>query len=152
MPFDVPGGIDCIIYGDVLEHLVDPWRLLAEQAKYLVTAGHRAGLHAQCRALESLAARLLTGTFDYETQGLFDRTHLRWFTPRIMGQALTAAGLELADIAPRPTETAEARRFVAALAPGLRALGLDPEEYYQPRRPVAVHLAGAQAQHRRGWR
>jgi hypothetical protein len=54
----------------------------------------------------------------------------------MMGQALTAAGLELADIAPRPTETVEARRFVAALTPGLRALGLDPDEYYRRAAPL----------------
>ncbi len=29
MPFDVPEGIDCIIYGDVLEHLSDPGRCCA---------------------------------------------------------------------------------------------------------------------------
>ena len=28
----------------------------------------------------SFAERLLRGTWDYETAGLFDRTHLRWFT------------------------------------------------------------------------
>ncbi|HEY1856739.1 class I SAM-dependent methyltransferase [Acidocella sp.] len=135
MPFDLPGGIDCIIYGDVLEHLVDPWRLVIEQAKYLAPQGTVLVCMPNVEHW-SLAARLLAGQFDYETQGLLDRAHLRWFTPRMMGQALTAAGLELADVAPRPTETGEARRFVAALTPGLRALGLDPEEYYRRAAPL----------------
>ena len=109
MPFDVPGGIDCIIYGDVLEHLVDPWRLLIEHAKHLAPQG--AVLICMPNVEHwSLAALLLGGQFDYERQGLLDRAHLRWFTPRTMGEALAAAGLELADIAPRPTETGDARR------------------------------------------
>jgi 2-polyprenyl-3-methyl-5-hydroxy-6-metoxy-1,4-benzoquinol methylase/glycosyltransferase involved in cell wall biosynthesis len=135
MPFDAPNGIDCIIYGDVLEHLVDPWRLLTLHAKYLAPQGTVLVCMPNIEHW-SLAARLLGGQFAYERQGLLDRGHLRWFTPRTMGQALTAAGLELADIAPRPIETAEARRFVTALAPGLQALGLDPEEYYRRAAPL----------------
>ncbi len=135
MPFDVPDGIDCIIYGDVLEHLLDPWRLLIEQARYLAPQGTVLVCMPNIEHW-SLAARLLGGQFDYEQQGLLDRAHLRWFTPRTMGEALTAAGLELADIAPRPTETMEARRFVAALTPGLLGLGLDPEEYYRRAAPL----------------
>lgn len=135
MPFEVPGGIDCIVYGDVLEHLIDPWALLAEHAKYL--APHGTVLVCMPNVEHwSFAARLLTGTFDYEEIGLFDRTHLRWFTPRTMGAALTAAGLMLADIAPRPISTEKAEQFTQALAPGLAAIGVDPNEYFNRAGPV----------------
>jgi 2-polyprenyl-3-methyl-5-hydroxy-6-metoxy-1,4-benzoquinol methylase len=39
LPFEVPGGYDCIIYGDVLEHLRDPWRLMREHAALLSPRG-----------------------------------------------------------------------------------------------------------------
>ena len=135
MPFSVPEGIDCIVYGDVLEHLADPWALLAEHAKYLAPGGTVLVCMPNVEHW-SFAARLLTGTFDYEDQGLLDRTHLRWFTPRMMGQALAKAGLELADIAPRPIAREQAEHFVTALAPGLRAIGVDPAEYLNRAAPL----------------
>lgn len=135
MPFEVPEGIDCIIYGDVLEHLADPWALLAEHAKYL--APHGTVLVCMPNIEHwSFAARLLAGTFEYEEQGLFDKTHLRWFTPRTMGAALTAAGLDLADLAPRPVSTERAEQFTQAMAPGLKAIGVDPQEYFNRAWPI----------------
>jgi SAM-dependent methyltransferase len=135
MPFTVPEGIDCIIYGDVLEHLADPWALLAEHAKYL--SPHGTVLVCMPNVEHwSFAARLLTGTFDYEEQGLFDKTHLRWFTPRTMGNALSAAGLELSDLAPRAIPAENAEKFVQTLAPGLTALGINPQEYFNRASPL----------------
>jgi SAM-dependent methyltransferase len=135
LPFDLPDGIDCLIYGDVLEHLRDPWALLKRQAEALA-AGGTAVVCMPNLEHWSVALRLLQGSFDYEDQGLLDRTHLRWFTARTMGQALRNAGLELADVSPRPTDTASAQKFVQALAPGLAALGVDPAEYFNRAGPV----------------
>jgi SAM-dependent methyltransferase len=135
MPFEVPDGIDCIVYGDVLGHLADPWRVLAEQVKFLAPGG--TVLVCMPNPENFLfVARLLAGNFDYEDQGLFDRNHLRWFTPRMMGRALAAAGLELSDLAPRPIAREAAERFVTSLAPGLRGIGVDPAEYLQRATPL----------------
>lgn len=135
MPFDVPDGIDCIIYGDVLEHLVDPWALLAAHVPHLAPSGTILVCMPNVEHW-SFAARLLAGTFDYEEQGLFDKTHLRWFTPRTMARALADAGLELADIAPRPIARDQAEGFAKALAPGLLAIGVDPEDYLNRAGPL----------------
>jgi len=135
MPFEVAGGIDCIIYGDVLEHLADPWALLAAHAKYLSPHGTVLVCMPNIEHW-SFVARLLTGTFDYDEQGLFDKTHLRWFTPRTMGAALTAAGLSLADLTPRPVATDQAEKFVQALAPGLQGIGVNPQEYFNRAGPL----------------
>lgn len=135
MPFEVPGGIDCIIYGDVLEHLVDPWTLLAEHAKYLAPQGTVLVCMPNIEHW-SFVARLLAGTFDYEEQGLLDKTHLRWFTPRTMGTALTAAGLDLADLAPRQIVKDKAEQFTQALAPALQAIGVNPQEYFNRAWPI----------------
>ncbi len=135
MPFNVSEGIDCIAYGDVLEHLVDPWRVLAEHAKFL--SPHGTVLVCMPNVEHwSFVARLLTGKFDYDEMGLFDKTHLRWFTPRMMGRALTGAGLELADIAPRPIAMEQGEQFVRAMAPGLKAIGVDPAEYMNRAGPL----------------
>ncbi|MGO9816521.1 MAG: methyltransferase domain-containing protein [Acidocella sp.] len=135
MPFSVPEGIDCIIYGDVLEHLADPWALLAEHAKHLSPQGTILVCMPNVEHW-SFVARLLAGSFGYDEQGLFDKTHLRWFTPRTMAQALLDAGLQLSDIAPRPIAMDQAEQFVTAMAPGLRAVGVDPQEYLNRAGPL----------------
>ncbi|MBU6419162.1 MAG: methyltransferase domain-containing protein [Proteobacteria bacterium] len=137
MPFDVPEGIDCIVYGDVLEHLSDPWTVLKEHAKYLSPQGTVLVCMPNVEHW-SFAAKLLTGSFDYEDQGLFDRTHLRWFTPRTMARALADAGLWLSDAAPRPIATDRAEQFTAMLTPALQALGVDPQEYLNRSIPLQV--------------
>ncbi len=128
MPFNIPDGIDCIIYGDVLEHLVEPWTLLKEHAKALAPGGTVAVCMPNVEHW-TFAYKLLTGSFDYEDQGLFDRTHLRWFTPRTMAAALEAAGLTLIDVAPRPIAVGQAEQFINAISPALQALGVEPQDY-----------------------
>ena len=135
MPFAVPEGIDCIVYGDVLEHLADPWALLRTHAGYLSPEGTVLVCMPNVEHW-SLALRLLNGSFDYEPHGLLDRTHLRWFTPRTMARALLDAGLALSDLVARPADTEGAQRFVLALAPGLQALGIDPQEYLNRAGPL----------------
>jgi SAM-dependent methyltransferase len=135
MPFAVPDGIDCIIYGDVLEHLRDPWALLARHIEFLAPGGTVLVCMPNVEHW-SFALKLLNGTFDYQDQGLLDRTHLRWFTPRTMAEALAKAGLALSDVSPRPVDTEQARKFTLALAPGLRAIGVDPNEYLNRAAPL----------------
>jgi 2-polyprenyl-3-methyl-5-hydroxy-6-metoxy-1,4-benzoquinol methylase len=135
IPFDLPDGVDCLVYGDLLEHLRDPWTLLKRQAE-LLRSGGTALICMPNVEHWSLAMRLLNGSFNYEESGILDRTHLRWFTPRMMGEALQQAGLELADVAPRPTDLANAQRFVQAIAPGLAAIGVEPNEYLQRAGPL----------------
>jgi SAM-dependent methyltransferase/glycosyltransferase involved in cell wall biosynthesis len=123
-----PGSVDCIIYGDVLEHLADPWGTLRAHVPLLAENG----IVVVCMPnVEhwSFAERVLRGTFDYEAQGLFDRTHLRWFTPETTCNALRAAGLTPLDSIPRVFDAAASDAFVDALAPGLRQLGIDVPAY-----------------------
>lgn len=135
MPFAVPDGIDCIIYGDILEHLRDPWALLATHAALLAPGGTVLVCMPNIEHW-SFAFTLLKGTFDYQDDGILDRTHLRWFTPRTMAAALANAGLALSDLAPRPINGDSAQQFTEALAPGLRAIGVDPAEYLNRAAPL----------------
>jgi 2-polyprenyl-3-methyl-5-hydroxy-6-metoxy-1,4-benzoquinol methylase len=135
VPFALPDGLDCIVYGDVLEHLQDPWAVLKQHAALLNDGGTVVVCMPNAEHW-TMALRLLNGTFDYEDEGVADRTHLRWFTPRTMGAALAGAGLILSDVAPRPIDMEGARRFTAALAPGLRAINVDPAEYFNRAGPL----------------
>ena len=77
----------------------------------------------------SFAARLLQGTWDYEPSGLFDQTHLRWFTQESFGRQLRALGLVPYDVQGRVFDRDQPARFAAALGPALEALGVDRESY-----------------------
>jgi trans-aconitate methyltransferase/glycosyltransferase involved in cell wall biosynthesis len=134
-PFARHGPPDCIVYGDVLEHLRAPEAVLAAHARLLAPDG----LILICVPnVEhwSFAARLLAGSWAYEDSGLLDRTHLRWFTASGMAQALREAGLSAVDMAPRVFQSDSHGAFVRALAPALAALGTDAAEYERRSAPL----------------
>ncbi|MGH2876081.1 MAG: class I SAM-dependent methyltransferase [Solirubrobacteraceae bacterium] len=86
---------DTILCYDVLEHLVDPWRVLARLAE-LSEPGAR--LHVSVpnvRHLSLMVDVMLRGTFNYQADGHRDSTHLRWFTPRDLESAVSSAGFEV---------------------------------------------------------
>ena len=45
----------------------------------------------------SLQIRLNTGEFRYEDSGLLDRTHIRWFTNRTVGELFRSTGYEIVE-------------------------------------------------------
>ena len=129
------GGFDCIVYGDVLEHFQDPWAVLRQQMQALAPGG----LVLVCMPnVEhwSFVERLLRGTWNYEPQGLFDRTHLRWFSLESTRRALVDAGLQPIDVKGRVFNVEAAERFVQAMHPALRALGIDSHSYLNRATPL----------------
>jgi len=135
LPFDVPEGIDCVVYGDILEHLSDPWPVLRRHIDVLTPDGT---LLICIPNLEhwSFAERLLRGNWDYEPHGLLDRTHLRWFSLESMRRGLLELGLHLCDVQPRIFDAEKSRAFATAMAPALTALGIDPESYARRAAPL----------------
>jgi SAM-dependent methyltransferase len=134
LPFG-PGPFDCILYGDVLEHLRDPWTLVRHHAGALA----KDGLVLACVPNAehwSFVERLLRGTWEYESEGLFDRTHLRWFTFEGTWRALAAAGLPPIDVTPRIFDAEAADGFLQAMAPALATLGIDRAAYGTRARPL----------------
>ncbi len=135
LPFDLSGGVDVLVYGDVLEHLADPWAVLARHVRHLNPGGAVVVCFPNVEHW-SIAYRLFAGRFDYDERGLLDRTHLRFFTPRTMRALLERAGLTPCDVRSRPSDAAAAARFVEAMRPGLAAIGVDPAEYLGRATPV----------------
>lgn len=72
---------DYIIFGDVLEHLRDPWRVLEKVRKYLKKDGRILTSIPNILNAEVIF-NLLKGYFTYEDSGILDRTHLRFFTKK----------------------------------------------------------------------
>jgi 2-polyprenyl-3-methyl-5-hydroxy-6-metoxy-1,4-benzoquinol methylase len=83
---------DCIIFADVLEHLVSPWATLRRFVDCLTPEG-RIVASLPNVAHWGVIAGLLRGRWDYQDRGLLDRTHLRFFTRRSVADLFAQAGL-----------------------------------------------------------
>jgi 2-polyprenyl-3-methyl-5-hydroxy-6-metoxy-1,4-benzoquinol methylase len=99
---------DVIVCADVLEHLRDPWTVLAWLRTLLPTSG-KAIISLPNIAHWTARRALSRGRFAYADFGLFDRTHLRFFTRDSARELATRAGFavqqEHAAGAPLPLES-----------------------------------------------
>lgn len=73
------GPFDAILFLDVLEHLYNPWEVVAQVSKLLAPKGLLVGSIPNAGNLYVLW-KLMRDQFEYEDEGLLDRTHLRFFT------------------------------------------------------------------------
>lgn len=135
LPFGPGQTFDCIVYGDVLEHMREPWDVMAAQLAALAEGG-TVLICAPNVEHWSFVHRLLTGSWDYEPQGLFDRTHLRWFSMETMRRNLTRLGLAPYDVSPRVFDAERGAAFAELMAPVLKSLNVDPAAYANRATPL----------------
>jgi 2-polyprenyl-3-methyl-5-hydroxy-6-metoxy-1,4-benzoquinol methylase len=96
---------DCIVFNDVLEHLVDPESILAAAASLLRPQGTVVASIPNMRYLPVLRDLVLRGEWRYTNDGILDRTHLRFFTHKSIAELFAACGYrvhKLEGINPRP--------------------------------------------------
>jgi SAM-dependent methyltransferase len=86
-------SLDCIAFGDVLEHLVDPEAVLTRLRRLLAPGGVAIASIPNIQHHTILAA-LLRGDFQYTSAGLLDATHLRFFTGSTIVKLFLDAGYE----------------------------------------------------------
>jgi 2-polyprenyl-3-methyl-5-hydroxy-6-metoxy-1,4-benzoquinol methylase len=87
---------DCWIFGDVLEHLYDPWSLL--RRIQVSMKPHTCIVACIPNAQHwSIQWRLNVGEFRYEDMGLLDRTHIRWFTRKTIGELFESTGFTVVE-------------------------------------------------------
>lgn len=89
-------SVDCIVYGDVLEHMVDPWGALSWHRSWLKDDGIIIICMPNVGHI-SVVAPLLAGFWTYEDSGLLDRTHLRFFTIKETHGMISAAGYDIKE-------------------------------------------------------
>jgi 2-polyprenyl-3-methyl-5-hydroxy-6-metoxy-1,4-benzoquinol methylase len=70
---------DCVIFADVLEHLVDPWQTV-RRFRSIIPRGGTILASIPNVANQSVLRGLLRHRWDYASHGILDRTHLRFFT------------------------------------------------------------------------
>jgi 2-polyprenyl-3-methyl-5-hydroxy-6-metoxy-1,4-benzoquinol methylase len=88
---------DVLVFGDVLEHLTEPERVLRDSLALLKPGG------AVVASIPNVAhgavrLQLLQGRFDYTSTGLLDETHVRFFTRETVLQLFADAGLAVVEM------------------------------------------------------
>jgi 2-polyprenyl-3-methyl-5-hydroxy-6-metoxy-1,4-benzoquinol methylase len=102
------GMFDYIIFADVLEHLIDPHRVLRELYEFLNDTGVIL-LSIPNIAHNAIVMNLYENKFDYGETGLLDKTHLRFFTRNSIKEMIQESGYFISYeagiyIAPSKTE------------------------------------------------
>jgi 2-polyprenyl-3-methyl-5-hydroxy-6-metoxy-1,4-benzoquinol methylase len=86
---------DCIVFNDVLEHMVDPWAALEKARTLLTSNGRVVASIPNMRHFPTIWKLVLYGRWDYVNQGILDRTHLRFFTKESIRTLFKESGYEI---------------------------------------------------------
>jgi 2-polyprenyl-3-methyl-5-hydroxy-6-metoxy-1,4-benzoquinol methylase len=97
IPPEAGTGYDVVIAADVLEHLRDPDRVLAEIRRVLAPHGSLL-LSVPNFAHWYPRTRVALGLFDYDARGILDRGHVRFFTRRSLQRLVTRSGWSISRI------------------------------------------------------
>jgi glycosyltransferase involved in cell wall biosynthesis len=92
LPPEVGDGYDVVLAADVLEHVRDPERLLADLTTRLAPGG------VMLVSVPNFGhwyprAKVVLGRFDYDRRGILDRDHVRFFTRSSFERLARRAGL-----------------------------------------------------------
>jgi 2-polyprenyl-3-methyl-5-hydroxy-6-metoxy-1,4-benzoquinol methylase len=94
-----PARFDALILSEVLEHLVDPGQVLKKVARYIRPGGVVLASSPNVSHWRVIR-ELFYGRFNLADQGVFDRTHMRWFTPTTFADMFEDAGFRVVRLQP----------------------------------------------------
>ena len=100
---------DLILLSDVLEHIYNPWALLQTLGKNLSTTGQVLISVPNFQNIRYFIA-MSTGDFYYATTGLFDQTHIRFFTRKSITRMLSDLGFSVVSMDYRPDRSLDQMR------------------------------------------
>lgn len=86
---------DCIIFADILEHLYDPWEVIKKSRKHLNDGGIIIASIPNIRYYKVFVEIFLKGNWPRDQRGIFDKTHLRYFTKKNIDELFNEAGLKI---------------------------------------------------------
>lgn len=121
---------DCWIFGDCLEHLRDPWRIVRQIREAIDADGCLLTCIPNAQHW-SVQMRLATGLFRYEDSGLLDRTHVRWFTRVTMLEMWQQTGWKVERGFSRQIPTQAPPALMAGIQAVAQAAGADPVQAAQ---------------------
>lgn len=125
--FEKYKDVDVWVFGDVLEHLQDPWGVLRKIRRVLPKNG---SIIVSLPNVQhwSIQLKLAVGDFRYDPAGgLLDKTHLRFFTRTTMLEMFAEAGFEMEAGFPRIIGDLTNPHIIEAIRLLATAAGVDPE-------------------------
>jgi SAM-dependent methyltransferase len=125
--FNAQQDRDCWIFGDTLEHLKDPWRVLKSIRRVIPDEGCVVACIPNAQHW-SLQVKLSIGQFRYEDSGLLDRTHLRWFTRATMNELFAETGFQIIEGAGRVFNEPARDKYLPLIAEMARTAGANVEK------------------------
>jgi 2-polyprenyl-3-methyl-5-hydroxy-6-metoxy-1,4-benzoquinol methylase len=91
---DLPSGyFDCIVFNDVLEHMLDPASALVFAGALLSNGGCIVASIPNIRHFPTVWKLVILGEWEYKEFGILDTTHLRFFTRSSVVRLFQGAGL-----------------------------------------------------------
>lgn len=93
-----PGTFDCVIFNDVLEHLLAPEEALRYSKMLLADGGVIVASIPNIRNLSTFWQFMFHARWEYEDCGVLDRTHLRFFTKSSIVNLFQGEGYMLESI------------------------------------------------------
>jgi 2-polyprenyl-3-methyl-5-hydroxy-6-metoxy-1,4-benzoquinol methylase len=96
---DMPKSyFDCIIFNDVLEHLVDPYTALLYCKQLLKAKGVVVASIPNVRYFDNIWNLIVLKDWEYADYGILDRTHLRFFTRKSLLATFSSLGYQVERI------------------------------------------------------
>jgi 2-polyprenyl-3-methyl-5-hydroxy-6-metoxy-1,4-benzoquinol methylase len=89
---------DCVVFNDVIEHLVDPWSTLKRIKRHLVNKGTVIASIPNVRYWDNVKRLVLSKEWNYTEAGILDKGHLRFFTIKGIEKLFAQCGLELISV------------------------------------------------------
>lgn len=86
---------DVMVFGDVLEHLINPGKVLKFMVNNYLKKGGKVIISLPNVANFTVRLSLILGNFDYQESGILDRTHLHLYTLKTARLFLKDSGLEI---------------------------------------------------------
>ena len=114
---------DHIIFGDVLEHMVDPMPVLLA-SKSLLKPGGSIVISLPNIVGPRGRVPIIFGIWRYKESGIFDKTHLRFYSVKTGRELIQNAGYEIVNevfVGPLTTLGGRAWKHVTGLRPNLLA-------------------------------
>lgn len=96
---DIPNSyFDCIVFNDVLEHMIDPYTVLEKMKTKLTNEGVIVCSIPNVRHISVLKKLFIDGQWTYEDAGILDKTHLRFFTKKSIIDMFEKLGYQIVKI------------------------------------------------------
>jgi 2-polyprenyl-3-methyl-5-hydroxy-6-metoxy-1,4-benzoquinol methylase len=89
---------DCVTLNDVIEHIVDPYRMLLAMKQKLSPRGVVVASIPNIRYFRNLFDLVIRGSWRYTEHGILDNTHLRFFTKKSIKETFESLGYRVIQL------------------------------------------------------